>query len=285
MILVVGASGRLGGRITQRLLGTGKPVRILARQNPAYQALVDSGAQPVTGDLKDRASLEIACQGVDTVITTATAAERGEPDNSESVDLHGVSSLIEVARAAHVDHFIYISFSGANPTSPNPLFKAKSQNEQRLRESGMVYTILTPHLYMDVWLGLSVGIPLQAGQPVTLVGKGDHKHSFIAIQDVAAFAVAAIHHPQALNQQLLLGGPEPLSTVDMVSRVGKVLGRQLPVNFVPLGAPIPLLPEPVWGFMYVIETFELKIDMHGLPETYGVKLTPVDEVARQMFLS
>ncbi len=285
MILIVGASGRLGGAITHRLLEMGKSVRILTRENPAYRPIVDAGAQQVGGDLKDRASLDAACQGVDTVITTATAAERGGLDSIESVDRDGVSNLIEAARDAVVNRFIYISATGADPNNPVPFFSAKGQNERLLQGSGMVYTILSPHFYMDVWLGVSVGLPLQAGQPITLVGKGDHKHSFIAIRDVAAFAVAALDNPKARNEQLVLGGPEAISAVEIVNRVGKVLGKELAVNFVPPGTPLPLIPESAWGFLYSLESFELKIDMNRLPETYGVRLTPVEEVARQMFVS
>src|SRR6266849_6396128 len=53
MILVVGASGQLGGTITRRLLDQGRSVSILVRHNPAYQTLVALGAQPVVGDVKD----------------------------------------------------------------------------------------------------------------------------------------------------------------------------------------------------------------------------------------
>src|SRR5579885_1998493 len=98
MILVVGASGQLGGLITKRLLDMGKSVRILVRDNPAYQALVAQGAQPVKGDLKDRASLDAACKGVDTVITTASATQRGGADTIDSVDGQGVANLIEAAK-------------------------------------------------------------------------------------------------------------------------------------------------------------------------------------------
>ena len=89
MILVVGATGSLGGRITRGLLAQGKPVRILARHNSPSEelakqgransaaSLIEAGAQAVYGDLKDRASLDAAVAGVDTVITTATATQRG----------------------------------------------------------------------------------------------------------------------------------------------------------------------------------------------------------------
>ncbi|MGB8644790.1 MAG: SDR family oxidoreductase [Anaerolineae bacterium] len=285
MILVVGASGKLGGSIAARLLKAGKAVRILTRENPDYRTHVAAGAEEVAGDLKDRASLDAVCRGVDTVITTATAAQRGGPDTLESVDLNGVGNLIDAAQAAGVKHFIYISSTGADPDSPNPYFMAKGQNEKRLRESGMSYTILTPHVYLDIWLGLAFGMPLQAGQPITLVGKGDHKHSFIAVEDVASFAIAAVDHPAAQNQQLLLGGPAPVSFCDIAAQVGNVMGKELPVNFVPMGAPIPLIPESLWGFLYFLESYEFNIDMSELPGTYGVAMTSVQDLARQMFLS
>lgn len=81
MILVAGATGKLGGIITLRLLAEGRPLRILVRENSNYQALVEDGAQPVFGDLKDRGSLDKACQGINTVITTASSALRGGADN------------------------------------------------------------------------------------------------------------------------------------------------------------------------------------------------------------
>src|SRR5437763_61142 len=72
MILVVGATGLLGGGITRKLRSA-HPVRMLRRDILAAQALIDLGAQSVTGDLRDRVSLDIACRGVDVVITTAIA--------------------------------------------------------------------------------------------------------------------------------------------------------------------------------------------------------------------
>ncbi len=115
MILVVGATGSLGGRITRGLLAQGKAVRILARNNPisaemakqgranTAQSLIEAGAQAVYGDLKDRASLDAAVRGADTVITTATATQRGGDDTVPAVDLHGTLSLIEAAKAAGVE--------------------------------------------------------------------------------------------------------------------------------------------------------------------------------------
>jgi NADH dehydrogenase len=100
MILVAGATGMMGGMITRQLLEQGQDVRVLVRQHSNYRPLVDAGAQPVFGDLKDRASLDEAVRGVDTVITTANSAQRGGDDNVQTVDLQGNANLIDAAKAA-----------------------------------------------------------------------------------------------------------------------------------------------------------------------------------------
>ena len=52
---------------------------------------------------------------------------------------------------------------------------------------------------MDVLLPLMVGYPVRHGRPVTLAGEGCRRHSFVAARDLAAFAVAAVNHPAALE--------------------------------------------------------------------------------------
>src|SRR5947207_1782841 len=118
MILIVGATGKVGGAITRQLLRQGHSVRILVRPNSSYQPLVEAGAQPIPGDLKDRASLDAACQGIDTIVTSATSLERGGDDNPQTVELEGNRNLIDAAKAAGVNHFIFISTLGVDPNSP-----------------------------------------------------------------------------------------------------------------------------------------------------------------------
>jgi NADH dehydrogenase len=86
MKLVVGATGHLGGRIARQLLQHGNAVRVLVRPDSRYQPLVEAGALPVFGDLKDRASLDAAVRGVDVLVTTANAVAATGADTIESVD-------------------------------------------------------------------------------------------------------------------------------------------------------------------------------------------------------
>lgn len=282
MILVVGASGLLGGSIAQGLLAQGKLVRILTRGNPACAALIKAGAASVEGDLKDPASLARAVKGVTTVITTANAAQRSGGDTFESVDLVGNQNLIDAAAAASVKQFIFTSAFAADARSPDAFMSYKGRTEQALATSGMNYTILAPHVFMEVWFGMVIGTALQQGEPVTLVGRGDHRHSFVSVGDVVSVALAAVDNPVAFNRRIAIGGPEAVSWTEVVRRVAQVIGRDLPVTYVPIGGPLPI-PPATWGLMYATEMFEAVIPMDGVIDTFGVSLTPLEEVAKQLF--
>src|SRR3712207_1362140 len=220
MILVVGATGMVGGMVTRRLLEQGEEVRILVRRDsPSAQlvqqglatsagSLIDVGAQQMHGDLRYRSSLEAAVEGVQTVITTANSSMRGGEDTPKSVDLEGNRNLVEAAREAGVEHFVFVSALGADPDHPAPFMQAKAQTEATLRESGMEYTILAPNAYMQIWPALVVGVPALQGQTVTLVGEGRRRQSFVSNRAVTGYAVATLDHPAARNRYLAIGAPE-----------------------------------------------------------------------------
>ncbi len=281
MILVAGATGYLGGMITRRLLEQGREVRILVRPNSDCAQLVAAGAVPVHGDLKDRPSLQSACEGIDVVITTANSAQRGGADNPESVDLVGNRNLIDATREKAVQQYLFVSAYGADVSIPVPFLQAKARTEDHLRASGLVSTILAPHIFMDFWIPLVVGSAVHENRPVVLLGPGECKHSFIAAADVAAFAVSAIGNPAAFNQKLVLGGPEAVSWRDIIAIAERVLGRAIPVQTPGPQAPPMALPEVIVGLLRGMELGDVVIPMDETAEKFGVRLTTVEEFVRQ----
>jgi NADH dehydrogenase len=277
MILIVGATGQLGGLITRRLLAEGEAVRVLAREGSAWQPLQTAGAQVSIGDLKNRATLDTACAGVDVVITTANSALRGGDDNTQTVDTDGNRSLIDAARSADVAQFIFVSAFGVTTDNPVPLFQAKARTEAYLRASGVPYTILAADGFMDVWLPMIVVGPVLEGRPVSIVGEGRRKHSLIAVDDVASFAIAAAGHPEAMNHHLPLGGPEAVSWRDVVAAFERRLGRTIPIVSLAPGQPLSGLPDIVAGLMAALDTYDSVIEMAGLAKTFGVQQTSLDQ--------
>ncbi|HUG15287.1 MAG TPA: SDR family oxidoreductase [Thermomicrobiales bacterium] len=283
MILVVGATGLLGSTIVHRLLADGHNVRVLVRPQSNFQPLVDAGATTVFADLKAPETLSPACQGVDTVITTANSAARGGDDTVESVDLQGNRALIEAAEQAGVRHFIFVSALGADPDSPVPFLSAKGAAESQLRASGMDHTILEPNVYLDIWFPMIVAMRLQQQQPVLLIGEGQRKHSFIAMNDVARYAVAAVSNPAARNQTLVLGGPEAVSWRDIIATTERMSNDSIPVENIPVGQTLPDLPDVVSGLMTSFEMFDSPIDMHDTARTFDVPPTSHEQWIQEFF--
>lgn len=282
-VLVVGATGTLGGMIARRLLARAEDVSILLRPDSDATSLLAAGARPVLGDLKDPRSLHGACAGVDAVITTANSALRGGEDTVETVDLTGNRNLIDAARAQGVRQFVFMSALGASPQSPAPFMRAKAASEAHLRECGVRYTILQPNLFMEVWIPMLFGPAVAGGGPVALAGEGRRRHSLVSMEDVAAYAVAVAGHGAARDRTLPLGGAEPVSWRGIVTAVEKTIGRRLKVHHLAPGEPLPGQPATVSELAWGTEMYDSPVDMTELSQEFGIRPTSVEEYVRRAF--
>jgi uncharacterized protein YbjT (DUF2867 family) len=287
MILVAGATGMVGSEICRLLASKGMPVRAMVRESsePAkVNRLKDLGAKVVTGNLCDPNSLKAACQGTEAVICTVSAMPfcyKPGVNDIQSVDLEGVNNLIEAARAAGVKQFIYTSFSG-NLDRDFPLRNAKREVEKHLKESGLVYTILRPSMFMEVWLSPAVGFDA-ANAKATIYGSGDQPIAWITVQDVARFAVESLTQAAARNKVLELGGPQALSPHQVIKLFEAARGKAFEVTHVPpealqaqyAGAADPMQKSFI-GLMICYAAGD-PIEMALTQKSFGFRLTPVTE--------
>jgi uncharacterized protein YbjT (DUF2867 family) len=267
--------------IARRLLAQGREVRVLVRPGSDYRPLVEAGVAPALGDLRQRDTLDVACRGVDTVITTAIARMHEDPAAAQAINLDGYLNLIDAAKVAGVKRFIFTSVLGSDPDSPASFVAAKGKVEQYLRMSGIPYTILAPDAFMDIWIMAIIGGPALQGAPVWLVGEGRDRHSFVAAADVAAFAVNALDNSAAVNQTIPIGGPAAISWLDAVRIFEEALGRPIQVNHVQPGQPLPGLPLFMAELMAGFGRYESIVPMGEIAQRYGVQLTSLEEFVKQ----
>lgn len=236
-VLVVGATGNLGTEICRQLVATQKHVKGLVRKTSdagKIKTLKDLGVEMVTGDVKEPGTLKNAFDGVRTVIsTTSSTVSRSEGDNIESVDRAGQLNVVNAARAAGVEQFIFISFLASDESFP--LQDAKREVERAIAGSGMRYTILRPTFFMEVWLGPHLGFDPLNGK-ATIYGDGNNSISWIAMKDVASFAVASLDNAAADNNIIDLGGPEALSPREVVKIFEERLEKNIELQLVPVTA-------------------------------------------------
>jgi uncharacterized protein YbjT (DUF2867 family) len=288
--LVVGATGMLGGQIVHRLVGSGKPVKALVRTTAAPAAVEDLnalGVDVVEGDLRDPASLTQACQGVGTVISTATAISGRQPGDSISeIDLGGQRNLVDVAGASDVRDLIYTSFSG-NLRTPEPLGDSKRAVERYLMDSDVGYTILRPTYFMEGWLSPFLGFDYPNAQ-ARIYGSGRNPISWISLRDVAEFAARCVDNPDARGKVLELGGPEPLSPLAVVRIFEESEGRPFTVEHVPedvLSAQLEQadndVSKSVMGLMLDYARGDAK-DMTEVLGAFPIRLTAVRDYATRV---
>lgn len=235
MILVAGATGQLGSEIVRRLLARGQKVRALARQSSdpgKVDALVEAGAAIARGDLKERDTLDAACKGVRVVISTVSMIVTGREDDSfAATDSAGTRQLIDAARAAGAEQFIFVSVDTSR-IPDSPLMTAKREVEEYLKRSGLTYTILHPSAFMEVWLGPMLFADTAAAT-AKVYGEGTHKIRYVATADVAELAVQCVANPAALNAVIPFGGPEAISQRDAVKLFEEAFGKPFSVTEIP----------------------------------------------------
>jgi uncharacterized protein YbjT (DUF2867 family) len=233
MNLIVGATGLVGGEICRRLAADRKPVRALVRptgDRSRIEELRAAGAELAMGDLKDPASIQAACAGATAVLSTASSVLSRQPgDTIDGVDRIGQLQLVEAAAAAGVKHFVYVSFP---PMAEDfALQRAKREVEQALIASGMVYTILRPTFFMEIWLSPALGFDV-AARRARIYGAGENPISWISFPNVAEFAVRSLDTPAARNATFALGGPEAITPLQVVRIFEELGGAPFTVEYV-----------------------------------------------------
>jgi uncharacterized protein YbjT (DUF2867 family) len=140
-ILVTGATGNQGGAIARHLLQHGNfKVRAFVRDanKPAAQALKQIGAELVSGDLNNRASIDRALSGVWGVFSVQTFRDGLETEIRQG------KAVADAALEEGVQHFVYSSVGSAERNTGVPHFDSKFQVEEYIRASKLPYTILRP---------------------------------------------------------------------------------------------------------------------------------------------
>jgi nucleoside-diphosphate-sugar epimerase len=122
LALVTGGSGFVGGHLVRRLLSDGWRVRALGRSAEARAQVRALGAEPVEGDLSDRAALTRAMDGVEVVFHVAAHFKLWGPMSLfRRINVEGTRNVVEAAERAGVRRIVYISAAAVVMGRPEPM--------------------------------------------------------------------------------------------------------------------------------------------------------------------
>lgn len=153
LVLVTGGTGHLGRDIVRTLVSQGRALRLLAKSTGD-----DTTVEWARGNLATGEGIADAVRGVDTVVHAATLspiARRGSislPDffsSPSAVDVDGTRRLLQVSKAANVEHFVFVSIVGLEKSSL-PYARVKLAGELLVRESSLPWSVVraTPFFYL-----------------------------------------------------------------------------------------------------------------------------------------
>jgi uncharacterized protein YbjT (DUF2867 family) len=286
MVLVVGATGLVGSEVCQRLRRRGESVRALVRPTSSkekVEALRSSGVELCVGDLKDSQSIVAACRGVNAVISTASSTLSRQPgDSIESVDGDGQLNLVKAAKDAGADRFLLVSFRRP-PGISFPLADAKREVENAV--ANLNFTVIQASWFMEVWLSPALGFDY-ADAAARIYGPGTKPISWVSFRDVAEICAVALRHPAAERSTIEFGGPEALSPLEVVARFENIGGRPFRLEHVPEQALLAQFEGATDSLQKSFAALMLgylrgdAMNMAPVVDTYGIKLTTIDEYAR-----
>ncbi|MDX1407249.1 MAG: SDR family oxidoreductase [Saprospiraceae bacterium] len=216
-LLVTGGTGTVGSLLVNYLEQSGNDFRVLVRDAQKGQALADRGIKTIPGDFADTASLDRAMEGVHRAFLLT-------PPHPEMVVWQ--TNAILAARRTGVKHVVKLSITPFDPDASINLVKWHSATEVLLRESGVAYTIIRPHSFMQNWIA-SAGM-IKGG---TFYGSmGDMPVPFVDARDVAEVAYRAMTGGGHKGKIYRVTGPQAISQRQVAEAFGKALNRS--INYV-----------------------------------------------------
>ena len=222
-ILVAGGTGTLGRRVVDRLVARQLSVRILTRDAARVYGHLDDHVEVVEGDVRDAASLVPAMRGVDTVISAVQGFVGSGGVTPASVDRDGNANLIDAASTVGAA-FVLMSVMGASPDSSMELCRMKYAAEERLRFSGLAWTVVRATAFLETWIALLQQTATGSGRPVVF-GRGDNPINFVSATDVASLVERVTTDATNHGSVLEICGPQNLTLSQLAAAVQRAAGR------------------------------------------------------------
>jgi uncharacterized protein YbjT (DUF2867 family) len=211
VILVTGASGKVGGQALRRLAEKGLKVRAFVR-DPAKVEALGLGVEAVQGDLDRPETIPPAMAGVDKVFVVAGGWDIPSEDGN----------VIAAAEEAGVGHVVLLSSLGVEAGVASGPFHAPG--EQKLRSTSLDWTIIRPGFYMANALMWRETV---MSQGVVYEPTGTGRHALVHPADVGDVGAEVLAGDGHAGRTYELTGPEALSSADCAAALSEVLGREI----------------------------------------------------------
>ena len=207
-VLVAGARGKTASSLVRMLVEAGHEVRGLVRTEEQLPEVEADGAEPVLCDLETETAeggVGEAVEGCDAIVFAAGAGPGSGAARKETMDFGGAAKLVEAAEERGVRRYLMLSSMGAGDPEAGsgamrPYLRAKARADERLRDSGLDYTIVRPGSLTD-----------EEGNGRIEVAEHLGRRGEIPREDVARILASALESQNTLGKTFeVLSGETPV---------------------------------------------------------------------------
>jgi len=240
-VLVVGATGHVGGKIVRGLLKEkslnrpGLGVAALVREGSDASKLQALGVEILLGDMLDVKSLDGALVGIDGIFMAAASYMSRRRGDCAAHDDVGFRNLLAAAKRANVKRFVLASVINSEKAPDVHQLYVKALAEQWLRKESLPFVSVRTGMFVDQ--GDEMYEKEVRRNKLTSIG--DPKATQFAMTTTQIYAdamVRAMFTPEALNQVIDVGFQESLTTQQLADVISHVTHRQIEVRTVPFWA-------------------------------------------------
>jgi uncharacterized protein YbjT (DUF2867 family) len=236
MYVVAGVSGHTGAAVADALLGAGKAVRVLVRQEAKAGPWRRRGAEVAVASLDDPAALAAALAG-------ARGAYLLSPQDPRSEDPIGdgwriADAIARAVTASGLGHLVMLSAIHAGNEQAQGLPRTLRAAESRLAEVPTAVTFVRAAYLLENWAAV---LPATAAGKLPTFLRPDRRLPMVAARDAGAVAAAALLEgppagPVPSRQILEVVGPRDFSPDDVAAALAGLLGRPVQAEALPLAA-------------------------------------------------
>ena len=226
-VLIMGASGFIGGHITDTLLKSGHQLTVCVRQRERTQQRWPN-VHIVTADFSKATNVAdwlIYLEGVDLVINAVGIIRESGSQTFNALHTESPCALFRACEQVGVKQVIQISALGADETAFSQYHLSKRAADECLMESNLNWTVLRPSIVYGPGAGSMAFFKALAALPyIPLVDKGDQQVQPIHIDDLVRVVLLSIQSEELKHQAIELVGPEPVTMKAMYLRLRHWLG-------------------------------------------------------------
>ena len=217
MIGVLGATGQVGAPLMAALQEAQTPTRALAHTADSARRLAGPDVDVVVGDVGDPADVRRFLDGVSSLFLLTPAT----PDQTELQN-----SIVDAAANAGVEAIVKLSVYTAADDALCSLSRWHAANDRYIAESGVPFTILLPHTFMQS-IALQFAPAIRSGGVMSAAVRPDATVTMVDARDVGEVAAKLLLAGRHYGETVLITGPEALSYPDCAVIIEKVTGTSV----------------------------------------------------------